>query len=150
MHSKLPDKVIPDESDPQEIKIHKATMGTLSYTENSSPFPSAENLDAYEKHCPGTMKFLLDKYGEEQTHRHELEKNESNANIKAIQTEYDLENEDQKIGFIGNTLGQILSTVICLSSLGATCYLAMAGHTVEAVAAVSIPFAGIIRAIMKK
>jgi uncharacterized membrane protein len=156
MPSKPHDKAKQEDAPNQELtndmglQIQKTTMEAVSYTENSSPFPSAEDIEVYERLYPGTMKIFMDKYSEEQVHRHEIEKKESEANIKSMQTEYSLEEEDLKLNFKGNILGQILSTVICLSALCATCYLATQGHTAAAVAVVSIPFAGIIRAIMKK
>ena len=90
---------------------------------------------------------FLDKFAEEQTHRHELEKNESAADIRSMDRHYDGADKERKFNFIGNVLGQALSVVVCLAALALCGYLAMNDHTWEAVAVVAIPFAGIIRAI---
>jgi len=115
--------------------------------EYSGPLPSAEQLEHYEKISPGAAKMFFDKFAEEQTHRQELEKNESAADIRSMDRHYDGIDKERKFNFIGNVLGQALSVVVCLAALALCGYLAMNNHTWEAVAVVAIPFAGIIRAI---
>jgi len=145
--SKLPNKATSEEDSYREPMNDGME---LRYQEVYSSFPSAENIDAYEKHNPGTMKFLLDKYGEEQAHRHEIEKNESNCNIEATRAEIKNEKIDQILNFTGNLVGQIFSLAICLGAMIACYHLAMQEHTWESIAIASIPLAAIIRAIMKK
>jgi len=113
----------------------------------SGPLPPAEELERYNNIHNGAAKLLFDKFSEEQSHRQEIEKNESNANIKALDRHYDITDKVKKRSFIGNIVGQILSAAICLSALALCGYLAMHNHTWEAVAVVAIPFAGIIRAM---
>jgi hypothetical protein len=96
---------------------------------------------------PGAAKLLFDKFAEKQSHRHEIEKNESTADIRSMDRHYDNEAKDSKRVFIGNLIGQVFSVIVCLAALALCGYLAMNGHTWEAVAVVAIPFAGIIRAI---
>jgi uncharacterized membrane protein len=140
-----------DKSNQNQESQDQESVVVARYMRSSiSPLPPPEFIDTYEKHHKGTMKILLDMYSEEQTHRHEMEKNESNASIESMRVEYGLEGKDLDIYSRGNILGQILSTLICLSGLGVSCYLAMQGHTAAAVAIAAIPFAGIIREIMKK
>ncbi len=124
-----------------------APMGVGFVAEYSGPLPAAHEMEHYEKLMPGAAKLLFEKFSEEQTHRHELEKNESNANIKALDKHYSIASQTRRLSFIGNLVGQILSVVLCLAALALCGYLAMNGHTWEAVAVVAIPFAGIIRAL---
>jgi uncharacterized membrane protein len=122
-------------------------MGVGFVAEYSGPLPSAQELERYEKLLPGAAKLLFEKFAEEQTHRHELEKNESAAGIRSMDRHYDGEDKERRFSFFGHVLGQVLSVFVCLAALALCGYLAMNGHTWEAVAVVAIPFAGIIRAI---
>jgi len=115
--------------------------------EYSGPLPSAEQLEHYENISKGAAKMFLDKFAEEQTHRHEIEKTKSMAEVRSMDRHYDSEDKELRLNFMGNALGQILSVAVCLSALALCGYLAMNNHTWEAIAVVAIPFAGIIRAI---
>jgi uncharacterized membrane protein len=130
---------MPSELQSKSEQDEKSIMNMMaSYTE-ISPLPPPEYIEVYEKHHKGAMKIFLDKFSEEQDHRHEIEKADSKANADIVRND-----------LIGNISGQFLSAVICLAGLGACVYLAMNSHMWEAIAVVAIPFAGIIRAIMKK
>jgi uncharacterized membrane protein len=113
----------------------------------SGPLPSAEQIEHYERTYNGAAKLLFEKFAEEQTHRHELEKADSKTNTAAVDKYYGIRDKEVKSDFIGNILGQILSTGICIAGLGACVYLSMNGHEWAAIAVVAIPFAGIIRAM---
>jgi uncharacterized membrane protein len=127
---------MPSELQSKTEENEKSIMNMMaSYTE-ISPLPPPEYIEVYERHHKGAMKIFLNKFSEEQDHRHELEKADSKMNASIVKNE-----------FIGNISGQILSTGICLAGLGACVYLAMNGHTWEAIAVVAIPFAGIIKAM---
>jgi len=115
--------------------------------EYSGPLPSAQELERYENLSKGAAKMFFDKFAEEQTHRHELEKSESAAGVLSMEKHYDDRAKERSTNFKGNIIGQILSVVVCLFALALCGYLAMNSHTWEAVAVVAIPFAGIIRAI---
>jgi uncharacterized membrane protein len=127
---------MPSELQSKSGENEKTIMNMMaSYTE-ISPLPPPEYIEVYEKHHKGAMKIFLSKFSEEQDHRHELEKVDSKVNADIVKNE-----------FIGNISGQLLSAAICLAGLGACVYLAMNGHTWEAIAVVAIPFAGIIKAM---
>jgi uncharacterized membrane protein len=128
-------------------------LGLLA-THYSGPLPTAEQLEYYEKLYSGAAKLFIDKFIEEQTHRHEIEKSESDASIESMNKFYAAKTEEnavkaseKKFSFIGVLSGQILSTLVCIFALALCGYLAINGHTWEAVAVVAIPFAGIIRAM---
>jgi uncharacterized membrane protein len=114
-----------------------AQMSMMAY---SGPLPPAEQLEHYEKLYGGAAKLLFEKFAEERTHRMNVEKSESDKY-------FELAAKEQKNNFLGNISGQLLSAAICLVGLGACVYLAMNGHTWEAISVVAIPFAGIIRAM---
>ena len=78
----------------------------------SGPLPSAEELEHYEKLYNGAAKLFFDKFSEEQTHRQDVEKNESNANIKAMDRYYDIASQSKRLNFIGNLLGQVFSVIV--------------------------------------
>jgi uncharacterized membrane protein len=138
---------MPSELQNEPAKDEKAMLGMMaSYTE-ISPLPPPEYIDVYEKHHKGAMKIFLNKFSEEQDHRHEIEKADSKANADAVERYYGIRGKEVRADFVGNISSQLLSAAICLAGLGACVYLAMNGHTWEAVAVVAIPFAGIIRAM---
>ena len=139
MSHKPPSKAAPQSS--QQIGV-----GILSAY--SGPLPPAEQLERYEKLYGGAAKMFFDKFFEEQTHRHEIEKNESDAGIRSMDKFYGIEAKEGKFNFIGNLTGQILSAVLCLSGLALCGFLAMNGREWVAVSVVAIPFAGIIRAMI--
>jgi uncharacterized membrane protein len=140
---------LPDKS--SQKQEHQESKVVAHYMRSSiSPLPPPEFIDTYEKHHKGTMKILLDIYSEEQANRHEIEKNESDANIESMRMEHKLDNKELNLGFAGNLAGQIFSLIICLCAFVLCAYLAVKGYAWVAVSVVAIPFAGIIRAIMKK
>ena len=132
------------------------SMGVLSTY--SGPLPPAEQLEHYEKLHNGAAKLFFDKFAEEQTHRCEIEKNESDANIRAMDKYYETKSEEERLNeartmevkynLIGSLTGQILSVSICLAGLALCGFLAMNGREWVAVSVVAIPFAGIIRAMI--
>lgn len=109
----------------------------------SGPLPAAEQLELYEKIYPGASKILFDALAEEQKHRHEREKMESDADIESIRKFNELQNRKLKI----DEKGLVSGTIICILSLCASVALAILGSPAVAAAVVAIPLASVVKAL---
>lgn len=86
----------------------------------------------------------------EQEHRHAIESATNQANIDTQKRNADLADKHINCTLTSDILGQILGTVVCLCAFGTAIYLVMNGHEIAGAAAFSIPFAGIVKALMNR
>jgi len=68
----MPSELIDKDNQEEIHEINAESKYEMRYTE--SDLPSPEYIEVYEKHHQGAVKIFLDKFSEEQTHRHEMDK----------------------------------------------------------------------------
>ena len=89
-----PDPAFGNEGSSQRASIISASQ-QISY---SGPLPPARELQAYEAACPGLARQIADMAIREQTHRHELEKKEHQADIENVRQMISSENAQKTRG----------------------------------------------------
>lgn len=65
----------------------------------SGPIPPPEVLEAYKNIHPPSVEIIFEHFQKEQTHRHQLEKIQLDANIEIIKEEQDLYRRAQNFAF---------------------------------------------------
>lgn len=139
-----PDELVPTQEAPQlslfpghdfVIEARYIEEQHASLTSFESPIPSASELKKLQAVDPELVKFVLKTIGDEQSHRHEVEKKQLEIEAKKAESEAAVK-----------LRGQLIGGGISLASLAMAGILIAAGQTAGAVAALFGALAPIIGA----
>lgn len=111
------------------------------------PIPPPALLEHYDKIIPGAAERILAMAESETAHRHQQETLAIEANIAVQQHQIRTESHQTQLVFRSDIAGQILGFSLSLASIAGCIWLALADQNAAAIALVTLPLAGIIRAL---
>jgi uncharacterized membrane protein len=111
------------------------------------PIPPPALLEHYDKIIPGAAERILAMAESETVHRHQQETLAIEANIAVQQHQIRTESRQTQLVFRSDIVGQILGFSLSLASIAGCIWLALADQNAAAIALITLPLAGIIRAL---
>ena len=120
------------------------------HAEMSGPIPPPAILEGYERIVPGAAERILVMAERESETRHALDTKAVDANIAAQVTQLELAKYKLKAEVSDAFFGKLLGFTISAGAIGGCLFLAIGGHTVAAVALVSLPIAAIVQHLATK
>lgn len=114
---------------------HRLLLSQHTVTKSSSPIPSAQEIEHYERAFPGSAERIFDMAEKEQAHRHEREKEQQDINTKAMKANIETAEANARAQDAANgeiRRGQWMAFILSLGYLAATVYLATEGMEIVA------------------
>ncbi len=139
-----PTPTIPNASGP--IHVHQR----VTHQAFEGPLPHPTILEQYNAIVPDAAERIIRVFESESAHRQRQEDTALQANIQAQSKNLDIISRQSRDAFSSDTKGQWLGFAVSIASVVGAVYLASIGHDWAAVALVSLPLAGIIRALREQ
>ena len=114
---------------------HRLLLSHHSVTQSSSPIPSAQEIEYYERAFPGSAERIFGMAEREQAHRHEREKEQQEINTRAMIVNMETAGANARAQDAANgeiRRGQWMAFILSLGYLAATVYLATEGMEIVA------------------
>ena len=125
---------------------------SIQHSEQSfqGPIPPPVALEGYERVVPGAAERILRMAEQEALHRQALEVEAMRANAGAGQRQLDLAQAQLKAVYASDKLGQWLGFAVSMACLAGGIYLGATGQPWLGGVLVTLPIAGVIRALREQ
>jgi uncharacterized membrane protein len=108
--------------------------------------PPPAMLREFDQITPGTAARLLDWAETEATHRREMERLSTVANVDIAAKQLEIAEYQSRATFRSDALGQLLGFIVCIACIAGAVWLGILGHAPIAVVLAAIPTAAIVQA----